>query len=182
MSCEVCGERLKLLYLSDSSKPFARCRGCGLLQSMYKQFDSRIEEDSFFNYVSAQDESLEDARRRRVASQLKNMVRTSDKDPLLFDIGTGAGKFLSIAREQGFQVSGNELSQTAIQFVRKNYGIELYSKRFEDLGFVSCLDVVTMFCVLAHIVDPKISLSSIHAALNHNGVLYLHTPRYCLID
>ena len=39
-----------------------------------------------------------------------------------------------------------------------------------------------MFCVLAHSVEPESLLTSIHHPLKHGGVLYFHTPRYCLID
>ena len=39
-----------------------------------------------------------------------------------------------------------------------------------------------MFCVLAHSINPELLLISIHKSLKQGGVLYFHTPRYCLID
>ena len=182
--CEVCGSN-ELISIATGAKSvglFGKCLKCHLLQNLESKKPSEIEGTAFDGYAAAQDLEFEKIRRSVVLSQLKKHIDNHNLELSVFDIGAGAGHFLRDAQMSGFRVSGSELSQTAASSIYQNYSIQIPVKNYEDFGFVDCNDSVTMFCVLAHSVNPEILLKSIHQSLKTDGILYFHTPRYCLID
>ena len=105
----------------------------------------------------------------------------ADATPVLFDVGAGTGEFLLQARQHGFTVTGNELSAGAIHYAQDRHGLTLSPLMLADQPPES-VDVITMWCVLAHVADPRAFLSDALAMLRPHGVLFLRTPRWCLID
>ncbi len=182
--CEVC-ESSELIGIPTHTTAlgfFVRCSQCWLLQNLESIKPSEIEGSAFEGYAGAQDLEFERIRRSAVLFQLKQILEEKNLEMSVFDIGTGTGYFLLDAQEMGFQIRGNELSNSAAALILKNYGIQIPIMNYEDFGFVDSQSAVTMFCVLAHSVNPESLLKSIHQSLKTGGVLYFHTPRYCLID
>ena len=182
-TCEVCKSGALIRIPTRATlEIFVKCSKCGLLQKSEVKTPSKIEGNAFLDYASAQDLAFEKIRRSAVLLQLKQILAERNLELSVFDIGTGAGHFLMDAQESGFRVGGNELSDSAAALVFQNYGIQIPVLDYEAFDFVDCQSAVTMFCVLAHSVDPELLLRSIHQSLKSGGVLYFHTPRYCLID
>jgi SAM-dependent methyltransferase len=182
--CEVCHSRVVgIVSRPDVSiGSHGRCFECGLLQYLGLKRPSELEGVNFDGYLLAQDLTFEKTRRSTVLLQLQKLLALNNLDLSVFDIGTGSGHFLYDAQQLGFKVSGSELSYSAASLVNRKYGFEIFVKNYEDLGFTNCHSAVTMFCVLAHSVNPDSLLKSIHRSLQVGGVLYFHTPKYCLID
>ena len=184
ITCEAC--RANKVFLVTTKAPtkryFGRCFKCGLLQNIDKKLPSQIEGEDFEGYLEAQDETFEKIRRTSVLLRIRQILFQNEMELSVYDIGTGAGKFLMEASEMGFTVSGSELSFTAAAIVENNYGFRIDTGDYENLGFKNCQNSVTMFCVLAHSVNPESLLKSINQSLKKGGVLYFHTPRFCLID
>ena len=182
--CEVCdSEEILIIPTSANVKGvFGKCAGCALLQSLQAKRPSDLEGIAFDGYALAQDLNFEKLRRANVLLQIQKLLIENDLDLSVFDIGTGAGYFLVDAQQMGFKISGSELSRTAAAQVYEKHGFDISVKNYEDFKFTNCQSSVTMFCVLAHSVNPELLLISIHKSLKEGGVLYFHTPRYCLID
>ena len=182
--CEVCdSEEILIVPTSVNVKGvFGKCAGCALLQSLQAKRPSDLEGIAFDGYALAQDMNFEKLRRANVLLQIQQLLIENDLDLSVFDIGTGAGYFLVDAQQMGFKVSGSELSRTAAAQVYEKHGFDVSVKNYEDFKFTNFQSSVTMFCVLAHSVNPELLLISIHKSLKEGGVLYFHTPRYCLID
>jgi 2-polyprenyl-3-methyl-5-hydroxy-6-metoxy-1,4-benzoquinol methylase len=177
--CEVCHTAVEKI---TGSLSIGRCKKCGLLQNFEVKPPTSIEGEEFAKYLSAQDLAFEANRRKIVLSKLRKLLVFNGLELSVFDIGTGSGLLLYDAHRLGFQVSGSELSNSAAALVASKYGFQIFCRNYEDFGFVDCQSAVTMFCVLAHTVNPDALLKSIQASLKNGGVLYFHTPRYCLID
>jgi len=171
-----------ILQPFELTSNYGKCSGCGLLQNLGQILPSKIEGLNFYNYALAQDEVFEKSRRSTVLFQLEKRLTQNNLELSVFDIGTGSGYFLLDAKQRGFAVSGSELSHSAASIVKKEFGFAINVMNYEELGFTDCQASVTMFCVLAHSVNPELLLRSIHNSLMNGGVLYFHTPRYCLID
>jgi len=182
--CEVCdSEEILIIPTSANLKGvFGKCAGCALLQNLQAKKASDLEGIAFDGYALAQDLNFEKLRRAKVLLQIQKLLIENDLDLSVFDIGTGAGYFLVDAQQLGFKISGSELSRTAAAQVYEKHGFDILVKNYEDFKFTNCQSSVTMFCVLAHSVNPELLLISIHKSLKEGGVLYFHTPRYCLID
>jgi 2-polyprenyl-3-methyl-5-hydroxy-6-metoxy-1,4-benzoquinol methylase len=110
------------------------------------------------------------------------LAMTSTRNNLLYDVGAGSGAFLVEARAFGFDVSGNDISEAAIRMCFVMHGIQLSNKELRDEGGQDRFDAMTMWCVLAHVWDPRALLADTFRLLKPGGVLYFHTPRWCLID
>lgn len=99
----------------------------------------------------------------------------------LYDIGAGDGHFLAAAREHGFAVRGNEVMEAAVKIAATTNNVDL------DLGDISVLDlpkqdVVTLWCVIAHVDQPQRLIENTFDLLKPGGVLYLQTPHLCTAD
>lgn len=100
----------------------------------------------------------------------------------LFDVGAGAGEFLALARDQGFEPYGNELPLSAVQLAKERTGIDLHRGDLTTLAGENLYDAVTMWCVLAHVTEPDELLRNVWRVLKPGGVLYLQTPRWSGMD
>jgi len=106
-------------------------------------------------------------------------ARTS---PRLYDIGAGDGRFLSMARDRGFAVGGNEIMEAAVRLAGERYDINLDYGDLTRIEVDGQYDAVTLLCVIAHITHHDALLRSCFGLLNSGGVIYLQTPRLCAVD
>jgi 2-polyprenyl-3-methyl-5-hydroxy-6-metoxy-1,4-benzoquinol methylase len=100
----------------------------------------------------------------------------------IYDVGAGDGHFLTVARERGFTVGGNELLEAAIEIARDQYDIELDLGDLAELDIAESYDAITLWCVLAHVPEPSRLLEDSFRVLRPGGVMYLQTPHRCAMD
>lgn len=162
----------------------ARCRRCKMA-FVLDQPDTFATEGQYIEggdctpYVEIQ--RAGDTAHRQAMDRLRSLVRTGDRKPLLFDVGAGVGDFLVEARKHGFDISGNEISPVAIEYTRDRHGIELSPLMLDEQPPAS-VDAITMWCVLAHVPDPAKFVRGAYEMLRPGGVLFIRTPRWCLVD
>ena len=96
----------------------------------------------------------------------------------LLDIGAGIGTFLSFARDRrGWEVTGAEVSTSAIKIARQRYGLALLTGRVEDLHLpTGSYDLITLWHVLEHVPYPGQTLDVCHQLLTSNGLLAIAVP------
>lgn len=166
-----------------------RCRSCGSAFFYFGEAPSVSHNDqynadvSYQRYLEAANEPSLNHRYQQAINRLRSML-SGIQTPKLFDVGAGGGDFLAMARNGGFQVTGNEVSQPAIDETRARHGIELlYGDDLRILeGATHDYDAVTMWCVIAHVDSPDELLSGVQSLLKPGGILFFSTPRYCAID
>ncbi|WP_405229945.1 class I SAM-dependent methyltransferase [Lentisalinibacter sediminis] len=95
----------------------------------------------------------------------------------VLDVGCFNGNFLRMARAEGWNVLGSEISAKAAAETEEECGIAVLVGDLPDLGIerFSC-DVVTLFDVIEHVDDPTACLREAHRILRAGGGLYLNTP------
>ena len=95
----------------------------------------------------------------------------------LLDVGAGTGLFLQVARDRGYEALGLELHEVNSARLRRS-GFEIYDRPLEevDLPDQSPMDLVTLWEVLEHIVDPGPLLARIGRLLAPGGVLLILVP------
>ncbi len=95
----------------------------------------------------------------------------------LLDIGCGSGLFLHLARRRGFLCHGMDMSESAINAVRGQYGIEARLGSIGDnIWQRRKFDFVTLFHVLEHLTDPRSALLYARAQLKPHGCLIVQVP------
>jgi SAM-dependent methyltransferase len=140
------------------------------------EFDRTIYE----SYVNAKREETLDRDYRSALKHIEKLIQSGGR--ALFDLGAGAGEFLILAREAGFEPHGNELAAGAIEMAKDNAGIDLHVGELDTIAGENLYDAVTMWCVLAHVVDPDELLRETLRILKPGGVLFLQTPRWSAMD
>lgn len=132
------------------------------------------------SYVNAKrQESLDQAYLATLA-HLNETIQSGGR--ALFDVGAGAGEFLSLARDHGFEPYGNEFAPGAIEMTKEFTGVDLHVGDMSTIEGSDLYDAVTMWCVLAHVRDPDDLLSQALRILKPGGVLFLQTPRWSAMD
>ena len=95
----------------------------------------------------------------------------------LLDIGSGYGFFLQEMKRRGWQVEGIEVSPAGRRYAQDKWGIHVYSKPLEDIGFPrNAFDVITLFYVVEHVHDPLGLLREVNRVLKPGGLVLLRWP------
>lgn len=154
--------------------------GAGDAVSHNTQYSGEV---GYQRYLEAANETSLSVRHDATLDRLSTLLGGVER-PKIFDVGAGGGDFLGKARARGFGIAGNEVSQPAIEVCRQRHGIELaFGDDLERIASdVHGYDAVTMWCVIAHVDDPRRLLRGARALLRSGGILFLSTPRYCVID
>src|SRR5438270_9644235 len=174
LACSIC--RSDRIQTIDSDFNFCRCQSCGFV------FDSPrpsfFEISAFYSQAGKYDVWLNEERARGLLwkRRLKKLLRTGAKGRLL-DIGTGYGQFLYHARSHFTDISGTEISKTAVVLAKQKYGLSLLPGEVEALGLPSqSFDTITLFHVLEHVPDPGKLVTLCHDLLRAQGILVIAVP------
>jgi 2-polyprenyl-3-methyl-5-hydroxy-6-metoxy-1,4-benzoquinol methylase len=121
------------------------------------------------------------------AKALEALARISERSKLrrlshltqgrtLLDVGSGKGRFVHAANDQGWNAYGYEPFQEAR--VPQKYLDRFFTDHpLDDLPLKEgSVDVVTMWHVLEHIPDPLATLRSVRRYLKNDGVLLVAVP------
>lgn len=144
-------------------------------------YEEDFDRQAYAAYMAVTRTEVLDESYREVLDRLSVLVR-SGGSRTLFDVGAGDGAFLARAQGAGFEPHGNELAPGAIDLAREERGIELLMGDLSGHPDAGPYDVLTMWCVLAHVPDGAAMLRDVHRVLAPGGVLYMQTPRWSLMD
>jgi 2-polyprenyl-3-methyl-5-hydroxy-6-metoxy-1,4-benzoquinol methylase len=131
----------------------------------YKENASGNPEDLFFvkhGYY------LDDKRR---FNQFENYLKAADH---VLDVGCEWGGFINLAREHCKIISGVELNDSCLKYLKKNFKSANFNNNIENVKYQP--DLITSFHVLEHIPDQVETIKKIHRALADNGTLILEVP------
>lgn len=94
----------------------------------------------------------------------------------VLDIGTAGGAFLDAAQKFGYQTTGLEPSQFLVQRGQaRGLNLHLGTIRENNLPAAS-FDMICLWDVIEHLVDPKEDLKMIRRLLKPNGILLINFP------
>jgi 2-polyprenyl-3-methyl-5-hydroxy-6-metoxy-1,4-benzoquinol methylase len=174
LACTVC--RSDRIQKVDSDFNFCRCDSCGYV------FDSPrpsfAEISAFYSQPGKYDTWLKEEQARDMLwkRRLKKLLRSGAKGSLL-DIGTGYGQFPHHAQPFFSQVTGTEVSESAVALAKQKYGLSLLAGQVEELDLSpQSYDTITLFHVLEHVPDPRMLINRCHALLRAQGVLVIAVP------
>ena len=100
----------------------------------------------------------------------------------LLDVGTGSGLLPHLAKEQGYEVEGTDLSKHVSDNVPAKAGFPIHHGTLEEIEFARRYDVITMLHVLEHTNDPVSTLARCKALLNEGGSVVVVVPNYLSLD
>jgi len=175
--CNLCGHnRFRVIERDESPFQVLKCQNCGLVFVHPHPKPDELKDHYCEKYYSEWINQQKNKRIRMWESRINriNKLRPCGK---LLDVGCGEGLFLRLAQDNGWQISGTELSTYASKIASKTLATEIYCGQLHQACFAdSSFDVVTMWHVLEHVEDPKSYLSEIHRILKPDGFLVLAVP------
>jgi 2-polyprenyl-3-methyl-5-hydroxy-6-metoxy-1,4-benzoquinol methylase len=92
------------------------------------------------------------------------------------DIGCNIGVLVKVAKENGFEASGIDLSESAVSFGREHFHIDLKKEYLENILGENVFDVIVMNHVIEHIPNLKEFTSHIRRLLKPDGIFLSVCP------
>ncbi|TAM52327.1 MAG: class I SAM-dependent methyltransferase [Acidobacteria bacterium] len=186
--CLVCGDSAQAPVCRKFNLEIVRCKRCGFVYAsprltkddLWTRYSSTYFWDEYLPSYGVQDGKfdLRDFDIRYHAMLEMVATRVSPPGDLL-EIGAGAGFFLKAAERAGWRVAGTEILEAAIGFAGSRLGLEIRQEAAEQLGAPDdSADVVAMFEVIEHLLDPRVVLERLRGVLRPGGLLVLSTPNF----
>jgi len=179
--CPVCGGGGTRSWLEKEGYRHRYCPECQLgflhpvpdadqLDAYYASLDSGLSSD-----CSWQTEPRHKCQLWR--SMLKRVERRSGRGPLL-DLGCGAGQFLRLAREEGWEdLVGIEVSERAATMARSAVDAPIHTGSWTEVNIdQGHFAGVALLDVLEHAPDPAALLRHVHRCLRPGGALMITVP------
>jgi 2-polyprenyl-3-methyl-5-hydroxy-6-metoxy-1,4-benzoquinol methylase len=174
-TCSLCGSGSRLLAELDG-RNLRVCEGCGLVftdVSSMKTPPGELYSSDYFEETHRF--FAEDARKvKRYAWGLKKLAELGKREGRLLDVGCGTGDFLKVAREQGWQGEGVEISPWASEKARGR-GLKVTTGILDDLPDDPVYDVVTLWDVIEHVEDPSAVIGKCRRMLRPGGFILVLT-------
>lgn len=192
--CPHCRHERPTVRYDFGREKILRCAQCGLLylhpwpkpeeiQDVYG--DSYFENQQFlegdnsglFGYVDYVAERFnKQPQYASIARELQGFLPPCDQEPRLLEVGCGFGYFLNEAFEEGFSVAGLEFNSHAVDRLRRKYAFPILAGGLEAVRLEpGAYDVIAMFDVIEHLLDPFGALDIAYEALAPGGILVVST-------
>ena len=190
VNCNLCGSNSVINFMKVNGFNIVKCKKCGLAyvnprlkeKKLHEIYNKEYFENPALTGSNASfcgyGEYLEEKANIQAtfSKRLKTIDKFSEKGRLL-DIGCAFGFFLELAKEDGWDAKGLEISNHAYKYAKGKLKLHVINQTLEKAGFKSnSFDVVVLFDVIEHLQDPKSSLKEVRRILKPNGLLVITTP------
>ena len=192
LHCPICfSEKVKQIYTGkdpvvtryvDRGKiviSLFKCKSCGMLFLGPLNRAPEIIHEAYWKMLIESASSNFSVDR---GSQIFNFAELDKyrKTNRLLEIGCGDGSLLKSIRDRGWQVTGIDFSQKAVELADKQYGLkainaELNQELAEKLG-LSSFDVIIMWGLIEHLGEPLKLLRLSNLLLRKGGIVVIYTP------
>lgn len=175
MNCRLCGGNdLHFFYAGGNKGQFKyyRCGDCRLVN--YDLTTGYDQEKYSEQYISPVDNT---GKANRDQTDSYYYLRQFITPPgTMLDIGCYNARILFLARQEGWQVQGLDLSPEIAERVKDDVGIDIRVQDFLEHEPVEKYDVVILRHVLEHLIDPIMAMTKIRQLLNDDGTALIEIP------
>jgi 2-polyprenyl-3-methyl-5-hydroxy-6-metoxy-1,4-benzoquinol methylase len=163
--------------LSAERFEYVRCKECGTLALATTPKDlGAFYPPDYYRVPASRTELLAVGRR---AEQAKvELLRPFSPGGRLIEVGPAVGAFLAVAQEEGYAVEAVEMDERCCTFLERELGVPTTCSD-DPAAVLSArgrFDVVALWHVIEHVVDPVSVLAAAAQALAPGGVLALAAP------
>ncbi|HEY9693647.1 MAG TPA: class I SAM-dependent methyltransferase [Oculatellaceae cyanobacterium] len=190
VSCIVCG-RLNSNYLLSKANDgrgqgeisLYKCPACEtvflggwkdeFIEELYDYYATQIgsEKSKIYNPIN-------DLRYEKILTQFQRLINGKK----VLDVGCGKGQFVDFLSKKGWDVTGIELSDSAVTLCQQ-FNLPVKKLDFFDASLApESFDLVTMSEVIEHVPMPAQFITRAEELLKPGGLLYLTTPNFASLD
>lgn len=181
--CPGCGTAE--FYIAFDEPPFriVRCRKCSLVflgnpppeEALYEEYYSSEEPREDEYRIGSQNPRMREL--FAINAQRIKRIHRLKPDGSLLDIGCGRGYFLRTATELGYRTYGIDVSEKAVAYAGRVFDVRADVRSMENLLETGeQFDVITLWHVLEHFVDPFAALRQIRQLLRPDGLCIVEVP------
>ncbi len=188
-TCPVCQVKCKaedILHRYET-RNFYKCPDCQIIfQVKFSYNEDSYKEAYFFEdyknqygktYLEDFNNIQEFAKARlKIINSIRPVNKNGHINSSLLDIGCAYGPFLVESSNYGFLPQGVEIIPEAADYVRSEFGYEVFTGAFEDAVFEHQFDAVTMWYVMEHFTNPDYILTRVNKLLKPGGIFSFSTP------
>jgi 2-polyprenyl-3-methyl-5-hydroxy-6-metoxy-1,4-benzoquinol methylase len=175
-NCVICEEApIGIKFIDTDEVCFVKCPNCSLIWKLRPEQDpTDYKDESYFSQMG-----YNDKRKRKLKKsfrQLKIIEKYKVTGGSLLEIGCSKGYFIQAAAEKGWQATGVDISDSAVEYC-KSVNLEAYKIDIADLPSLNKkFDVIVLKHVFEHLSDPVGALKVFMEILNDNGLIFLDIP------
>ena len=128
-------------------------------------------------------DSLVDYRIEQIAKPKVSHILGSikSKPSSWLDIGCGTGEIISVANDSGLRAVGIETNPMQREYARKRFGLDINDEYItpENINqFGGNFDIISMFSVLEHVLNPRDLIHSVTNIQNSGNHIVIEVPHY----
>ena len=186
--CILCGAPLRRVGEDFSGKLIYQCPACEYATTPISDvaetaalYDDPEYFDGWGCNLEFDYERFEPSVHRQVRDYL-DFVAAHAQGKSLLDVGTGSGLLPHMAKQQGYEVEGTDLSKHVSENVPDKAGFPIHHGTLEEIDFARKYDIITMLHVLEHTSNPLSTLRRCRDLLNDGGYLFVVVPNYQSLD
>ncbi|WP_193364932.1 class I SAM-dependent methyltransferase [Leptolyngbya sp. PCC 6406] len=188
-TCPVCESTQSKSLFSVADGKLVQCIECKLV--FYTPLPSSAELAAFYdaesyrqNYHHSPLAGMQMAKIRY--QQLKSYFRQRTSHDLglspqlrYLDVGCGEGDLLKVLAAEGWDTLGTEISAKAVAQAGEGWRDRIQVGDINSVDFPSAyFDLITMYHVIEHLLDPVDALSRVYNWLKPGGILFIETPNW----
>ena len=174
-SCILCSSANIATYKGYESVGLVKCNQCKFV--FCKDIPSKEELNEYYTESYERTRYLSPITVSRFNELLVEFEKYRKTGKIL-DIGAGYGFFLEIARQQGWEVYGTELTDEAVTHC-VNKGIKMYKGELQEIPLKeNCFDVIVAIEAIEHVNNPREYIEGAYKSLRKGGLFYLTTPNF----
>lgn len=170
--CNLCGRANPQFLFNIEGAAIVRCRSCGLVYRS-PQPDPEEELEIYRGAPLVKESNIDFIKKREILLKylLGELNRHAQKGKLL-DLGCQFGYFLQLARKDGWQTFGVDVSKRATVFAREKLKLNVFTGTLKEANFPDeFFDAVSLWEVLNHMSRPMQELKEVWRILKKGGAI-----------
>ena len=175
ITCQLCALEMEQKPVGDTRMLLCSCCGMGRVPEMetssdYWSTESPHEEEFSNNYWTT-------ARADMFQRALQHFEHRRGAGRIV-DFGGGVGFFAECALKRGWDAYSLDISEPAQKVAAERLGPDRSLAPEQAGGLAGSCDVVTLWCVIAHTLDPLTMVNEAVDLLKPGGLLMVTTPNF----
>ena len=182
-ACPGCGAAKVRTAFEEPPFRIVRCENCSLVFLGNPPPEEALYEEYYSSEEPREDEYRVDSLNPRmrelyaINTQRIERIRRLKPGGSLLDVGCGRGYFLQTATGAGYRAYGIDVSEKAVAYAGRVFNARADVRSMENLIEANeQFDVVTLWHVLEHFVDPFDALQQIRQLLKPGGMCVVEVP------
>lgn len=172
MKCINCGGELKPFH-----KFFHKCENCDLFKNInYSSKEDLKVRLANFMLTASRKKEVEKIRLEKGKKQISVINNNYHKKGKVYDVAAAGGFFMKAAQDDGWIVSGNEVSSASIDWAKRNYDLDIKYGYFDDLEINDTFDAIVFWNSLEHMHNPLKCIEKSYDLLVDGGLIYIRVP------